>query len=113
MELDTVGIQLKSLYVTVYNTFDKTVANFLLLKKKKNDQNHNIDVTNFTCINSGTPCGSSESRASGPPGLAATAITGHSLNLFERKIYFKNRSEKNRFQNRFDLQNNYFSKLKS
>lgn len=29
------GIHLKSLYVTVYNTFGKTVANLLLLKKKK------------------------------------------------------------------------------
>lgn len=39
----------------------------------------------FTSINSGTACGSSVSGASGPPGFAATAITGHSLNLANRK----------------------------
>lgn len=39
----------------------------------------------FTSISSGTPCGSSVSAASGPPGFAATAITGHSLNLANRK----------------------------
>ena len=42
-------------------------------------------LPDFTSINSGTPCGSSVSGASGPPGFAATAITGHSLNLANRK----------------------------
>lgn len=44
-------------------------------------------VKNFTSINSGTPCGSSVSGASGPPGFAATAMTGQSLNLTDRKSH--------------------------
>lgn len=42
-------------------------------------------LCDITSINSGTPCGSSVSGASGPPGFAATAITGQSLNLANRK----------------------------
>lgn len=41
--------------------------------------------SDITSISSGTPCGSSVSGASGPPGFAATAITGHSLNLANKK----------------------------
>lgn len=41
--------------------------------------------SDITSINSGTPCGSSVSGPSGPPGFAATAITGHSLNLANRR----------------------------
>lgn len=42
-------------------------------------------AVNFTSINSVTPCGSSVLGASGPPGFAATAITGQSLNLTGQK----------------------------
>lgn len=38
-----------------------------------------------TSINSETPSGFSDSGASGPPGLAATATIGHPQNLKERK----------------------------